>query len=500
VDNEAFIEVLKKIRVIYINLFYEEPTPDEEIESKEKLVNLLTDLLDNISGFENSQDLISNTLETVKNWDTLDLWFKEVEGLHENIEKILALTEDTKVRKEEAEGVEQKGEEVKVPADLDIKQIVTQVSEEFKGEISKLKDHITELETKLKEKDESLETAKKKTFPAPAPKRPTTKTKSRLEPPKIVIPQIGAEKKPKERKKPESVKTVEIKPLQIELPKPPDKDKKLTPLPDKVISISKVQETKPKIAPVKSEIPIITPVSDKKPIITPAAEEKPKITPVSDKKPKITPVTEEKPKITPVSDKKPKITPIIEEKPKITPVSDQKPKITPIVSEESPSSDEELAAIPANLEAATARKKESDQEKLDKVSSATKLFNVFSGAAGNEEEVGQEKRTRKRGEAPGAAAVSVPPIEKPISSSISEGNLVLTPDMLPKDKDKLYQELIALEGRRYSIEKTQKNLENRLEKGQLDEMEFQEEMDKVKAQFGEITSSINEIRKIIQDL
>ena len=520
--NEKFIVVLKQIKEIYVKLFFEEPTPDEEIEAKDKFVNLLQDLLDNISGFEDNQDLINKTLKIVEEWDTLDLWFKEVEGLHSNIEKIINIAEETKIEAGKTEDTPIKEEKSKEEPKVNIKEIVTQVSQEFKGEISMLKDHIAELESKLKEKNVTPERKKEKA-PVPAaakasaPKAAPTRSISKLTPPKIVIPTLGQLKKEVQQKASESakgkveiVKMPDIEPQKVIDVPIPKEEPAITPVPIKKPSISVVSDKKPKITLVTEEKPKISPVSDKKPKITLVTEEKPKIAPVSDKKPIIAPVSDEKPKISPVSDEKPKISPVSDEKPKISPVSDEKPKITPM-SEEKPKispvslvaaeeSKKEPVIAPINLSEATSVKKKGKDIKLDKVSSSTKLFNVFSAGSGTETKGKPDKGgKRRRGDSPGGSAASSGFMPSSGSEDFARGDSQMAA-MAPKDKEKLYQELIAFEGRRYSIEKSQKNLENRYEKGQLDEFEYRQEMDKIKDQFGEITANINQIRKIIQSL
>ena len=71
---------------------------------------------------------------------------------------------------------------------------------------------------------------------------------------------------------------------------------------------------------------------------------------------------------------------------------------------------------------------------------------------------------------------------------------------LPKDKDSLYQELIALEGKRYSLEKTFKQLERNYNDGSISEIEYKNRSDNLKNQQNEITSRINSIRRIIASM
>jgi len=142
VAQEKFVDAIEHIKEIYTNLYEKEPSPDEEIKAKEDLIFRLKQLLDNISGFEDKQQIIQDTLEIVEIWDTLDLWFKEVENLPENIKKIIEYREERRPKEEEKEEGLRPEEKIEPSPVFDIKKIISQVSDEFKGEISKLKDHI----------------------------------------------------------------------------------------------------------------------------------------------------------------------------------------------------------------------------------------------------------------------------------------------------------------------------------------------------------------------
>jgi len=71
---------------------------------------------------------------------------------------------------------------------------------------------------------------------------------------------------------------------------------------------------------------------------------------------------------------------------------------------------------------------------------------------------------------------------------------------LPKDKDTLYQELIALEGRRYSLEKNFKEIEKSYNMGSIDDFEYKSQSDALKGNLDNITSRINRIRRIIASM
>ena len=71
---------------------------------------------------------------------------------------------------------------------------------------------------------------------------------------------------------------------------------------------------------------------------------------------------------------------------------------------------------------------------------------------------------------------------------------------LPEDKDSLYQELIALEGRRYSLERNFKDVEKNFNKGSISDADFKRQNNILKKQLNEITSRINNIRRLISSL
>ena len=79
-------EILEEIKNIFLKLTEGEPTPDDEIEAREKLIEAFKILRDE-NLIHDKADLIEDTINKLENWDTLDLWFKEVDGLVANIER-----------------------------------------------------------------------------------------------------------------------------------------------------------------------------------------------------------------------------------------------------------------------------------------------------------------------------------------------------------------------------------------------------------------------------
>ena len=83
--------------------------------------------------------------------------------------------------------------------------------------------------------------------------------------------------------------------------------------------------------------------------------------------------------------------------------------------------------------------------------------------------------------------------KEPDITTIDLGNL-------PKDKDSLYQDLIALEGKRYSLERSLKQLQSELEEKSVDKREFDNRSNDLRSKMKKISLSINTIRKNISKL
>ena len=538
-------ELLQEIKSIFLHLTDQEPTPDEEIEARDQLIERF-ESLQFLDAFPLQISLIENILNKLKNWDTLDLWFKEVEGLAENIDKFLRLTG---VKKELAkiQAVEESGKileskaspDVEVPQ-LDVSDIVFQVTEQFKDEIGGLKDTIEQLKIELDSKEERIkELADKKPVQVITPKKEV-----KLEPPKIKIPSIKRPEKAPHIKVHLEQRAEEITSIPIptkeeagfefeeEMEIPEITEETLT----EQIKLAEALE-KPKLSPVISEIPPVeaksdipfqvtqipskeeeleeeevklTPIPTEKPEIMKIAEDDAKLTSLPAEKPetmkpvefdtefmpipselitKISEVTEE-PMIPSTSTEEVLKTPEAEEKPILTPIISKKPKISPISIEEI------------------------DTETIK--SSGTDLFDVLSSVASRSSEQTLEPQTStepkpvpvpfmaEKKEIPEVKPKEVEPILKKVEPIAPPETIFVEPEKsveaLPKDKDSLYQELIALEGRRYSLEKSYKDLSSSYGSGIIDEFEFNSRSEGLKNQLDEISSRITKIRRIIASL
>ncbi|MBA7624184.1 hypothetical protein ES703_31591 [subsurface metagenome] len=81
-----------------------------------------------------------------------------------------------------------------------------------------------------------------------------------------------------------------------------------------------------------------------------------------------------------------------------------------------------------------------------------------------------------------------------------EESTSISSEELPTDKDTLYQELIALEGRRYSLEKNFKEVEKSYNMGSIDDFDYKNRSDDLNSKLDEITSRINKIRRVIASM
>ena len=68
------------------------------------------------------------------------------------------------------------------------------------------------------------------------------------------------------------------------------------------------------------------------------------------------------------------------------------------------------------------------------------------------------------------------------------------------DKAQLYQELIALEGKKYAIEKSRSDYRAKHEKGLISDGNYAAQLDRFKFDLKYISKKINEIRQRIQPL
>ncbi len=590
------------------------PTPDDEMEAREKLIESFKNLKSSGKNIKLS-GLMDIIIDNLENWDTLDLWFKEVKDLSQNIQKFINIieteTDQEEIFEEIVEKIEPKEIETKTESvKIDISQIVAQVTEKFEGEIGSLKEKIESLQKKLKNKDKTLENLSnkgkiQKITPIKGSKLPTPKIKIPVLKKPQKIPQLKIKarsedkrldvkksdsysvkkeieklkhsletiKKSKLEGKPSSFTSLEpddqfytkidINEPQINIegsPAPSPPSIPATPenigddsIQDKQELINKNIETHPtqKLAEVSpppagatsfqegagddsvetSEVstkdsrvsnePVTDQIiTEEPPIEIEQLEKSENILSDLPEKPRIMPVVTESPSR--VSDllEKPRIIPVVTEEP--SRVSDlfEKPKIMPVVTEEpfkKPVPSKESKEVPFIAEKPKITAINVEKSEIGSIkSSATDLFNVFSSVGDKAVQQPAEthesldmiiaKSTKMRKEKSKKRGVDFDQkitftpfgfnTTEPSDDDISSINI----EDLPRDKDSLYQELIALEGKRYSLERSFKALETSYQEGTINDQEYKSRSNKLKGRLVEISLKINEIRKLISSL
>lgn len=421
-EEEKLKATIQEIKDIYLFLTEQEPTPDDEIEARDKLIEKIKSLK-SINTFDIGANmrLFEDTLMKLEEWDTLELWFIESE-LPEYIQKVINITDNTVKfeRKEIKETATTQSEANSATSQIDIKEIVDKVSEQFKGEIEGLKEKIEILKQDLEKKDETL----KQVSQARVIKTIKPKKESKLPPPKIKIPAI---------KPPNDVPQAKIKSRPVEQQA---KNK---------IEVSVTEHEEPKKKEEKA-----------KPKITTSVTEMPSLESSEIETSKSGLDTNAKPSITSVS---------VEE----------------VEAESVKSSGEDLFNVFSSVG--------------EKTNNSEQVIGRVGGMLVKEKKKKEEKKKKK--ESLEDKTSTMPFVDfgaTKVEDSIS------TTDELPADKEALYQELIALEGRRYSLEKSFKDLEKRYHKGNIDDFEYKSQSDDLKFKLSEITSRINKIRRVIAGL
>ena len=546
-EEEKFESIIQEIKDIYLFLTQQEPTPDDEIEAREKLLSKIQSLRavnspkvgDNVSLFE-------ETLNKLENWDTLELWFIESE-LPEYIQKIINISEELpeiQLKQESQESPTTKLRQDLDTASVDIDQIVDKVSDKFKGEIDDLKHEIDGLKIELEKKDETLKQVSqmkivKKIIPRKDMKLPPPKIKIPVIRKPHKIPHIKAPRemeaeKPKEQIGLNSIKQVQLKiEEEIEKLKRPIFEKKLEIKQEKVLSteelepLSKLPEPKIILESPKEQESILdileeTESSHVKPLSEMISElpvkppsireilkesnksskqsELPEFTDMPDKPKKSTVIPEiieidtEEEKEIPFAVKEPKTI----EKPKSTEkpqIIAQKPKITPVSVEEIeaesiPSTGTDLFNVFSSV----------GEKKTEKIPTLDEAFTSLPTKEKKKKDDKKKKKEEKVEIKKTNAASFIDFGDSKPEIGIPDEKETTFADELPSDKDSLYQELIALEGKRYSLEKSFKEIEKSYASGSISDIEYKKQKEDLRRKLDTITSRINKIRRIISSL
>ncbi len=515
-EEEQFNSIVQEIKDIYLYLTKGEPTPDDEITAREKLINHVQ-TIKTIKTFnvEANMVLFEDTLNKLESWDTLELWFLESE-LPANIEKIIKITDELPEFEDQAAIIKESPtarlHEDLETASFDIDQIVDKVSEQFKGEIDDLKHKIDVLKLELEKKDETLhQVSQNKVI-----KKITPKKDVKLPPPKIKLPVIKKPDQPPHIKAPsksesgkprKAIGIKSIEEVQTKIEQELEKQKHSSIVEHKFeteeVLLDKTKEEE-FVSEIPKEFESILDILDE--VETPSIPiEPPNFTAMPEKPKKRTLVPE-----------------IIEvetsEEEKKIPFTTEETEIAeePVIKEyeivEEPTIKEpEFAKKPTTIEKPKITSVSIEEIEAEEIrSSGTDLFNVFSSVGEKSTEklptlddafsstpakVRKKKKEEKRDTMPFVGFND----SMPEMSSYTEPETDIEED-LPSDKDSLYQELIALEGKRYSLEKTFKEVEKSYSTGSIDDTEYKKQSDALRGRLNGITSKINKIRRVISSL
>ncbi|TXT60443.1 MAG: hypothetical protein BAJALOKI1v1_1260002 [Promethearchaeota archaeon] len=601
-EEKKSASIVKEIKDLYYFLTEEEPTPDDEIEARKVLIEKLEELKQT-QDYQDQISFIEEILQKLAKWDTLDHWFIET-SIPQDIKKLLEVEEDrssskasiqTDEEKNKAQEEEMGDGEMSVEqtdsstSPPDISDIISKVTEEFKGQISSLEEKINNLQQQLVKKDaklseleqkpqkESIEVEKELTS---SPKReseqkpkPQSKLKSRLPPLKVEIPKFEIPDKEQEKNKeeePTKIKQVDSKKkikkitvedlkrdlfdhalqtdemaseesLSLEGGKPPEKpslesldiessleiedasaveSEKSDDIITQMKDILK-EEISTKRAEIEiddqelSEIPMKDTKAPDQSKTPSASSEQEFIEPIPPPPPeKSKEITEPSPEEK-ESDKintsqsneevESKQTAKTESKEIPSDTTKMKPSIS-IITEETISKNAQTEQVKkAKSMEPFAQVEVQESTPKDARSSASELYNVFSSITQKDEIDHKDRKDVKLKSMKKSKSSSSTINEESTAESLVEENYIeeisqINVEELPRDKDLLYQELIALEGKRYSLEKTVNKLENRYEKGSIDELEFKNQVQKLQGGLKKITSRISELRGIIKSI
>ncbi len=507
------LEEIKKIFLILTGT----PEPEEEEQAQKDLLRIFENLI-NLVDDEQSKNLASELKTIISNWDTLEQWFTEVEGLSNKLRDLLSIYTMLDSSK-----TEESQDDILPQGDTDKDEI-----DEKQQQMNDLEARMKELEEKerlLKQKEMELEKKEKSMTQQSSPPKLTSSLSSKLAVPKISVPKVSA---PKQIVKPSS--TPEHKAgIKIDLGASAQLEK-MGGSQEQKINISENISGGPKIKPVSKPMgssdqnnglkikPVgNSPVSSENKILkikavgapprsTNGGAEAPKIKLVGGSGgPSIKPVGDSSsPAIKPVGGSSgPSIRPVGNSSgPSIKPVgSISKPSIRPAGTPQKPSISVDGAQrvdggsgqIPAPQKGPVnlfdAQPKKGPLNLFDKTPGKSSTNDTEAPSLGS----GQVSRRES-----GGAIEKVGGLEK-IDFNISGPESLKTHDSyyakLPPEA--VYQELLKAEAKRYYFDKNLKNLDERYSKGGLDEGEYRGQKERFRFEIDTYSDKIKEIRNMI---
>jgi len=165
--KERVKSVIQEIKDIYTFLNNQDTKPDDEIKAKEVLIDRFK-ILKDLNTEPAKDSLIKDILVRLEDWDTLELWFKEVNYLPQSLYNFIISCEidefiaDAGAVSQEKAEVSPKKEIKKDTSQLDSAEILANVSEQIEREIRPLKAQEQLLENKIDSLEEEVKTLSQK--------------------------------------------------------------------------------------------------------------------------------------------------------------------------------------------------------------------------------------------------------------------------------------------------------------------------------------------------
>jgi len=447
-------DLIQKLEALYQNLLTKDATPDEEAEAKAKILEILSSIkaYAEMQGGTTARNLVDQTnalKDMLLAWDPYgSAWFKEEKTLVDSVYNILASAKALTIQKISG------GDESTISA---LKQQIDEINSSFNTQIANLQNEIASIKKSII----ALATAVKDRWAnQPTPQEPARTSIPLVEqkPVSLSMPTLVATpivpkpvSVPKEKPKKVTPKTVSIpRPIPIPLD-----DTNLEPSPEASSSQSKTTTQKPIPIPKPDQLQVAKPAAKR------GSKPSPKPRESRNTRPRLIPLEESLgPTPIPLTD---------EEFEKPIPLD--APEVEPLPLDKS---EVDRPSLLGTLTSSRESKKKPDKDQL---------FNLFSSNPAiipENEGVEPVQDTSRRHR--GAKPLPITPQEA-LSPAGSQ------------DSETLYQELISLEGKRYSIERSIRDLKTDRENGVLNDQEFKGKISQLLDKLQTISKRIDEIRK-----
>ena len=208
-NDELLKKEIDKLIEIY-EMLISQPSPEEEEDAQKDLLVILTDVKTILGDFDQFHEL-DELFQIIKNWDTLESWFYEINGLEDKLVNFLSkFRSHIKRRQKEPR-------EASIPiAEGKIKSSDSEIDKEKESRMDKTFQTVEKKMKSLMTRDSLIHDEPQQAHIETISKSPHPHLKSKLVAPKIIIPPVMA---PKKRIEPSSMSySITAQPPQEEEP------------------------------------------------------------------------------------------------------------------------------------------------------------------------------------------------------------------------------------------------------------------------------------------